>query len=198
MTRKRSGVRSTHRPRTAETLGGVSAERDASLMRHRTKRVLGWAAFLVFVTAGLALAWNFHQAANAAPVTAIWQQPTVTVDDREVAALAQSWQAPFEVVYAAQGADITVRRGVALEPMTGGLATRDEDGDRTEGCTLDLRADASEFVMVHEVGHCLGYAGHSHAGKGVSVMAQYGWDASPVVTDADRAELAALYAGGAR
>lgn len=143
-----------------------------------------------------------YQRANAAPVAAMWQQSVVTIDDRATVAAAQAWGAPFEIRYAAKGADVTVSHvDLTGAGKAGGDLRGDAepvvDGDRITGCTLRLDpVRATPAVVAHEFGHCLGL-GHLYTEKSHSLMVNGGEDdhehGSATVTEFDRAALAALY-----
>lgn len=155
--------------------------------------VLAWVA-LVAVLAGLLVAtYGLHQRANAAPVQPTWQQPVVTVDDARVVELAQQWGAPFRVEFAASGADITVGAQSHAD-MVGGEATKAVDGDRITGCTITAE-DASDVVLLHELGHCFGLHHDNGASKSLMYWIQGGDSGASGVTAHDRAALAALYEG---
>lgn len=138
--------------------------------------------------------------ASVAPV-ATWQQPVVTIDDRQAVAAAQQWNAPFLVRYGTIDPDIDVVRGVTTNDSTTGADVGGKafpptlDGDRITGCVILVHhRHVSDAVLAHEVGHCFGL--HHSADPARLMHEVTGAPGSAVgVTDADRAALKSLYAG---
>lgn len=176
--------------RSPLTCGNVT-ERPANA--RRVHKMAGWVALVALLAGALVLAYGMHVKANAAPVQPTWQQSVVTVDDARVAELAQQWGAPFDVRFAASGADITVGAS-SLEDMAGGEATKTVDGDRITGCRIAVE-DASDVVLLHELGHCFGLHHDNGHSKSLMFWVQGGASGASMVTETDRAALAALYDG---
>ncbi|CAN7198395.1 hypothetical protein [Knoellia sp. LjRoot47] len=158
---------------------------------------------MAFVATMLALTWTAYQRANAVTVQPTWQQPVVTVDDARVVELAQQWGSPFRVEFAAK-ADVRVSWVDLTGAAKAGGDLRGDaepvvDGDRIVGCAMRLDpARATDAVLTHEFGHCLGLAGHLYTEKSRSLMVAGGEEdrehGSATVTEFDRTALAELYA----
>ncbi len=156
---------------------------------------LALAVWTLVLATLLVVAYGMHQRANAAPVSPMWQQAVVTIDDAASVAAAQQWGAPFTIAYAARGADITVTRGDAGDRVEG-HATTATDGDRITSCAIVVDPTLESVgLLVHEVGHCLGLSHIATSQR--SVLYVWGQSdrehGSATVTDVDRAALAALY-----
>lgn len=176
--------------RSTLTSGNVQSANANTRRVHKTAISL---ALVAFLAGALTLAYGMHQRANAAPVNPTWQQPVVTIDDAHVVELAQQWGAPFRVEFAASGADITVGAQSHAD-MVGGEATKTVDGDRITGCAITAE-DASDVVMLHELGHCFGLHHDNGASKSLMYWIQGGDSGAAGVTAHDRAALTALYEG---
>ncbi|KGN38862.1 matrixin family metalloprotease [Knoellia subterranea] len=163
------------------------------------RRVQAVGAFVAgaLLASGGALFWVGQRERVADNAT--WQQPVVTIDDKQAVAVAQQWDAPFEIRYAAADPDIDVVRGVTgwdtgTGSTVGGKAFPPTlDGDRITHCAILVNHEhVTDAVLAHEIGHCLGL---HHSTDPARLMYEVtGSPRSAIgVTDADRTALRRLY-----